>query len=704
MRRSMFTRIKPSAPPDLRRSRWPVLLSALVLLWCSAWYCRGEGQGLLQVAAGVAALAVIRPRAVPATTRWIVWCSLAVVVACLAANVARLIPPEKALEGSRNIDRLVTVLFALGLSALFFRPSATGVTLVAAGGLPMAMVVLMRDPGVTGAVVGLEAPFVWGFVALVVAADLAQRLTQSAEEGAPTWGLGEWTKRSLWLAAVVAAAIACRVPVEWAARGVQKGLIGWMADSERNARQGAGDMRLNIPTSMDLGQRMRVILLVGTDRLPGYLRERVYLHYREGKWQPLKPDHELAVSRAESTRSVYALAGAGSSTAASAWRGEVMAPSYLSAFCMPGSAVSLAYSGAPPLAEANGTATPSERLPERYDLAVAPQRLIESAYPSPSGRADPAYLEVPSALAAEVSNWVVRCTGLAAAVSARSAVQPVEEYFAKHFEYRLGVRLKSSPDPLVDFMARREGSCTHFASAAALMFRSCGMPSRVVSGFVCSEWNPWLKRWVVRERQEHAWVEAWDDASGQWLVVDPTPPAGNPQAWKKASALRLAMDYVAAGWKRLLVYLSEANFLGVIADAGALLADFVWNVVSSVPGAVVLIGACGIAWLRHRMRRRRGTPVERLRAELAATMARLERRSAPAHLRRRPSESWDAWQRRVGPELPPETLAELRETLERYQELRYQVALDEPAIRAWLARAGESFRRGFLKLHSRGRN
>jgi len=700
----MFTRVAPAAPPDLRRSRWPVLLAALALLWCAAWYCRGESQGLLYVAAALAALAVARPRALPLTTRWVVWCGLAIVVVCMAANVTRLIPPEKALESARNVDRLVTAFFALSLASLFFRPSANGVTLVAVGGLPMAMVVLLRDYGTPGSVFGLEALFVWGFVVLVVAADFAQRLTQPGEEGQLALGLAEGFKRALLLAAVVAAAYAFRGPVEWATRGVQKGLLGWMVYGEHTVRQGAGDMRLNIPTSLDLGQRMRVILLVGTDRLPGYLRERVYLHYRGGVWQPLKPDRELGASPGESSRGVFALGDARGTSGAAVWRMEVMAPTYLGAFCLPGSAVSLSCGGAPPLTEANGSVAPSERLPERYDLRVAPQKLIESAYPLPKGGEDPAYLEIPDALAPEVSNWVARCSGLAAATSARMAVQPVEEYFAKQFVYRLGVRLKSSPDPLVDFMTRREGSCTHFASATALMFRSCGVPSRVVSGYVCSEWNPWLKRWVVRERQEHAWVEVWDAASGQWLVVDSTPPAGSPSAWKKASSFRLLLDVLSAGWKRFLVYLSGANFLEVIADAGALLAAFVWNVVSSVPGAVVLIGGCGIAWLRHRMRRRRATPTERLRAELAATMANLERRSVAAHLRRRPAESWDAWLHRVSPELPAERLAELREALERYQELRYQVALDEPAIRAWLTRAGEIFRRGFLRLHSRGRN
>jgi hypothetical protein len=285
----------------------------------------------------------------------------------------------------------------------------------------------------------------------------------------------------------------------------------------------------------------------------------------------------------------------------------------------------------------------------------------------------------------------------------RDAVLVVEQFFATNFVYRLGVRLASSPGPLTDFMTRREGSCAHFASAAALMFRGCGVPSRVVVGYVCSEWNAWLKRWVVRERQGHAWVEVWDAAAGRWLVADPTPPGNSPSAWRKASPFREMLDLVVAGWKRLSVYLSGANFLEVIADAGALLADFVWHVVWSLPGAVVLIGGLAIAGLRHRMKRRTMASSERLRARLTQTMARLARRSVAAHLRRRPAESWDAWLRRAAPELPQDRLAELRETLERYQALRYRDVLDVSGARAWIVRADARRRRGFLHRSPRGR-
>ena len=54
------------------RNRWPAVCGALALLWCAWWYCQGEGQGLLLVTAGLAAVAVALPRVLPGNTRWVV--------------------------------------------------------------------------------------------------------------------------------------------------------------------------------------------------------------------------------------------------------------------------------------------------------------------------------------------------------------------------------------------------------------------------------------------------------------------------------------------------------------------------------------------------------------------------------------------------------------------------------------------------------
>jgi hypothetical protein len=216
------------------------------------------------------------------------------------------------------------------------------------------------------------------------------------------------------------------------------------------------------------------------------------------------------------------------------------------------------------------------------------------------------------------------------------------------------------------------------------MLRSLKIPSRLVCGYVCSGWNPWLDRWVVREREGHAWVEAWDASEGRWLLADPTPPEGHPMALDKPGAVRLAFDYLLAGWRRLLAGLTTVNFLATLADAGETFFLFLWHTVWSPAGAVVLSGFAVIGWLRRRVLRSRLSPEERLRAELAYAMARVERHAVPERLRRLASESWEAWLQRVEPDVPAALFAELRGLTERYQDVRYRAELDAPVAQRWL--------------------
>ena len=67
----------------------------------------------------------------------------------------------------------------------------------------------------------------------------------------------------------------------------------------------------------------------------------------------------------------------------------------------------------------------------------------------------------------------------------------------------------------------KQGLCEHYSQAMTVMLRSVGIPARVVTGLHGGTINPYEDYIMVREKDAHAWVEAWIDDLG-WQRFDPT--------------------------------------------------------------------------------------------------------------------------------------------------------------------------------------
>ncbi len=128
-------------------------------------------------------------------------------------------------------------------------------------------------------------------------------------------------------------------------------------------------------------------------------------------------------------------------------------------------------------------------------------------------------------------------------------------------------------DPIMHFLLEdRRGHCEYFASAMALLARSLGIPARVVGGYRVTERNPVGDYWLVRERDAHAWVEAWVPERG-WVTVEPTPPSGLAEAGSLTTSWWAgAFDLLSDRWRRGLELLMAQDPLAVVAlGAGPLL-------------------------------------------------------------------------------------------------------------------------------------
>ena len=89
-------------------------------------------------------------------------------------------------------------------------------------------------------------------------------------------------------------------------------------------------------------------------------------------------------------------------------------------------------------------------------------------------------------------------------------------------------RLKDGEDPVEHFLNNtRKGYCTHYASAAALLLRSIGVPTRYVTGYIVNADSFEQKKdgsyeAKVIDRNDHAWIEIYLDGIG-WIPYEVTP-------------------------------------------------------------------------------------------------------------------------------------------------------------------------------------
>ncbi len=110
-------------------------------------------------------------------------------------------------------------------------------------------------------------------------------------------------------------------------------------------------------------------------------------------------------------------------------------------------------------------------------------------------------------------------------------------------------------DGVDDFLFHlRQGHCEYFASSLAVMCRLLDVPARVAVGFVLNEYQPEEQRYVVRERDAHAWCEIYTEETG-WALVDPTPGTDRLEAVEHGwwQALRDLFQDIRFSWNRNVV-------------------------------------------------------------------------------------------------------------------------------------------------------
>jgi transglutaminase-like putative cysteine protease len=139
------------------------------------------------------------------------------------------------------------------------------------------------------------------------------------------------------------------------------------------------------------------------------------------------------------------------------------------------------------------------------------------------------------------------------AATPEDRARALERRLRRDYGYTLELLPAPVADPLATFLfARKKGHCEYFASAMAVMLRTLGVPSRVVTGFLGGVYNPMTGWQVVRASDAHSWVEAWLPRRG-WVTFDPTPPDPSPASAGWFSRAGLVLDAADQFWQDWVV-------------------------------------------------------------------------------------------------------------------------------------------------------
>ncbi|MDA0587067.1 MAG: transglutaminaseTgpA domain-containing protein [Planctomycetota bacterium] len=182
----------------------------------------------------------------------------------------------------------------------------------------------------------------------------------------------------------------------------------------------------------------------------------------------------------------------------------------------------------------------------------------------------------------------------------RDKIGAVLEWFRRRGQYSktLTVPPELKEDVLAWFLKENPPAhCEFFASGATILLRMGGVRCRYVTGFLATELNRYGGSWTARNRDAHAWVEAWD-GQGRWIVVETTPVNGVPTS-SPMSEWQQFREYASGRMQRFRAAWQQRRF------------GFVKELILSMGMVRVAIGfpAIGllvVVWVRHRRARHVG--------------------------------------------------------------------------------------------------
>jgi hypothetical protein len=249
----------------------------------------------------------------------------------------------------------------------------------------------------------------------------------------------------------------------------------------------------------------------------------------------------------------------------------------------------------------------------------------------------------------------------------KQAREALAGFFQDKFRYSTWEELGrgyTNQTPLSRFLLNtRAGHCEYFATATVLLLRQLRIPARYAVGYAVHEASG--NKYVVRQRDAHAWCLVWNETARTWQDFDTTPASWVKAEGDRASPMQALSDF----WSWVMFEFSKFRW-----GQTHLRQYILW--------ALAPIMALLLYQIIFRSRRRQHARAQGASGTVAwpgldSEFYQIERRMLARGAARRPSEPLTAWLLRV---LDDPALADVQSQLRELLRLHYRYRFDPQGL------------------------
>jgi protein-glutamine gamma-glutamyltransferase len=480
------------------------------------------------------------------------------------------------------------------------------------------------------------------------------------------------------------------------AREIERVLILMARSSPPESAGFSGQGRLGSVAHQKERSGTEVALRIWSEEPPGYLRGRAFDTYARSAWHSsggrfrLSPEPEQGLPsglRNRRAASTFVLSPSDSEawTPMEIWpnrpfREAVFVPARLTALQAPFEPVTIDVHGILetqdlPVGLAYIAWSSIQAEDGDVPLEASDRQPLDSGSAlalAPDAKAWQLLTELPADLDPRVRELALRVAG--GDMTDGEKIAAVQRYFLANYQYQVGIDVPAGADPLTHFLLQKPAAhCEYFASGAAVLLRAVGVPCRYVTGFVAVEPNRHGGYWMARNRDAHAWVEAYDRDRG-WVLVEATPAAGVPQS-DSSGTTDQRWDAWRARWQRAVAAIRQGGLRVILVAVGRWLQS---------PGLWIVLLLLATAWalrrLVHRLRQASAVPIDPRLEQLRRLLRRMDQRWRRAGIVRAPCETPHQFADRL---LSISTAADHQQAAKWYRQyatVRYSGPVDPQAI------------------------